>query len=91
MISIDEELFGTLAICALRYSQGRRTYIPDEVRRIIRPHLSELNDKTLGVLINDCEYQRKYDIYGDELIDKPDWLKWEKELLEERVRRQSKQ
>ena len=87
MINIDEEFFGTLAICAIRYSQGRRSYMPDLVRGIVRPHLRELSDKDIGVLINDCNYQRDYDIYGDTIIDKPGWLEWEKELLAERDRR----
>lgn len=88
MISLDEEFFGTLAICAIRYSQGRRTYMPHLVRGIVRPHLRELSDKDIAVLINDCKYQRDYDIYGDEIIDKPGWLAWEKELLQEKERRE---
>ena len=87
MIKIDKGNFGTLAICAIRYCQGRMTYMPDWVRGIVRPHLRELTDKDLAVLINDCEYQRRCNIYGDELIDKPGWLKWEQELKAEKERR----
>ena len=84
---IDQEDFGTLCICAVRYCQGRRTYMPSLVRDIIRPHLPELDDKTIGVMVNDCDYQRRYDCYGDERIDKPGWLEWEQELLQEQKRR----
>ena len=87
MIKISKELFGTLAICAIRYCQGRQTYMPDWVRDIIRPHLKELSDKDLGVMINDCNFQKRTNSYGDELIDKPGWIKWEQELKAERSRR----
>lgn len=89
VIQISEEFFGTLAICAVRYCQGRMTYMPDLVRSIIRPHLKELSDKTLTVLINDCDFQSRCEIYGDEEIDKPGWIKWEQELKAERERRKN--
>ena len=56
-VKINQDDFGTLCICAIRYCQGRRTYMPSLVQDIIRPHLSELNDKTIGVMVQDCEYQ----------------------------------
>ena len=83
----DPEDFGTLCICAIRYCQGRRTYMPSLVRDIIRPHLKELSDKDLAVMIDDCTNQRELDLYGDEDIDKPGWIEWEQELLKERERR----
>ena len=57
--------------------------MPDLVRGIIRPHLKELSHKDLAVMIDDCSYQKRFDLYGDEYIDKPGWIKLEKELLEE--------
>lgn len=89
MIKIDKGNFGTLAICAIRYCQGRMTYMPDLVRGIVRPHLKELSDKSLAVMINDCDYQRRINSYGDELIDKPGWLYWEEELKTEKERRKN--
>ena len=86
-IKMTSEDFGTLAICAIRYCHGRQTYMPDLVRGIVRPCLTKLSDKDLAVMIEDCNFQRRCDLYGDEKIDKPDWLKWEQELLEERERR----
>lgn len=85
MISSDD--FGTLAICAIRYCVGRQTYMPDRVRDIIRPHLRELSDRDLGVMIDDCYFQERMEIYGDDTIDKPGWLKWRVELIAERDRR----
>lgn len=86
-LNIDDEDFGTLCIDAIRYSMGRQTYMPDLVRSIVTPHLKKLTDKTLSVMIEDCEFQARHDIYGDERIDKPGWLKWHETLLNEKRRR----
>ena len=82
---------GTLAICAIRYCQGRQTYMPDLVRRIVTPHLGELTDKDLQVMINDCDFQERCKLYGDERIDKPGWLQWKELLLAEKQRREGAQ
>ena len=87
MIQIDEASFGTLAICAIRYCQGRQTYMPSLVQGIVMGHLKELSDKDLQIMLNDCEDQEKYNLYGDEVIDKPGWLKWKEDLLKEKERR----
>lgn len=87
MIELNADDFGTLAICAIRYCHGRQTYMPDLVRVIIRPHLRELSDKDLNVLIDDCDFQESMQMYGDEKIDKPGWLKWRNELTAEMERR----
>ena len=84
---LDQDDFGTLCICAIRYCHGRQSYMPDLVRLIVRPHLKELSDKDLGVMIDDCGFQRRFNLYGDPMIDKPGWIGWEKELLKERERR----
>ena len=87
MIELNADDFGTLAICAIRYCHGRQTYMPDLVRDIIRPHLHELTDKDLTVMIEDCDFQERMHLYGDERIDKPGWLRWKDELIVERSRR----
>lgn len=38
-------------------------------------------------MIEDCKFQKDMDLYGDERIDKPDWLKWYETLLAEKKRR----
>ena len=88
--NISQEDFGTLAICAIRYCQGRQTYMPDLVREIVVPHLPELSDKDLGVLIEDCAYQERMNMYGDKRIDKPGWIRWKEILLAEEKRRAEK-
>ena len=87
MRKLTDDDFGTLAICAIRYCHGRQTYMPDLVRSIVRPHLKELSDKDLNVMIEDCDFQERMCLYGDERIDKPGWLKWKDELIAERERR----
>lgn len=88
---LDQEDFGTLAICAIRYCRGRQTYMPDFVRSIIRPHLTDLSDKDLGVMIDDCRHQEEMSLYGDNRIDKPGWLRWKELLLAEKRRREGEQ
>lgn len=87
MAKLNQDDFGTLAICAIRYCQGRQTYMPSLVQGIVRGHLKELPDETLAVMLNDCEDQKKYNLYGSEIIDKPGWLAWKEALLNEQARR----
>lgn len=84
---LTQDDFGTLCICAVRYCHGRRTYMPSLVREIITPHLAELSDKDIAVMIEDCAFQRRFDLYGDENIDKKGWLDWEQMLIQEQKRR----
>lgn len=88
-IDIDCEDFGTLCLCALRYCHGRMTYMPLLIQGICKAHLKEFSGKTLGVMIDDCDYQERMHLYGDENIDKPDWLRWQDALLAEKKRREN--
>lgn len=87
-IDIDEQDFGTLCICAIRYCHGRQTYMPSLVQTIITPYLKKLSYNDLTVMLNDCADQAKHPyLYGDTRIDKPDWLKWREKLKAEKARR----
>lgn len=86
-IEISQQDFGTLCICAIRYCHGRRTYMPSLVQGIVRGHLGKFSDSDLKVMLDDCDFQRRMNLYGDELIDKPGWLKWEQTVIEEMGRR----
>lgn len=86
-IKLNQQDFGTLAICAIRYCHGRMTYMPDLVQRIVRKHIKQVSDKDLYVMIEDCKFQKTMKLYGDDQIDKPGWLKWEKNLKAEWDRR----
>ena len=87
---LEAEDFGTLAICALRYCQGRQTYMPDLVRSIIVPHLPDISNNDLNVMIEDCRFQEQTNLFGDPLIDKPGWIRWKELLIAEKHRRGSK-
>ena len=77
-VKVDPEDFGTLCICAIRYCFGRQTYMPGMVQDIVLSHLKELSDKDIQVLLNDRDFQRTLDLYGDPNIDRPGWLRfWE--------------
>ena len=86
-INLSQEHFGTLAICAIRYCHGRQTYMPSLVQGILIPHLKEFSDNDLAVMYDDCEFQKRLHLYGDERIDKPGWLLWEQKIHEEIARR----
>ncbi len=87
-ITINKEDFAILCICAIRYCQGRETYMPKFVRDIVRNHLQNLDYGDLQVMLQDCEFQRNMNLYGDEWIDKPGWLRWKQDLKDE-IRRRS--
>ena len=86
-IKLSQEDFGLLSICAIRYCHGRMTYMPDLVRGVIKPYLKDISDKDLSIMIEDCDFQKRMNLYGDECIDKPGWLQWEELLKEEKERR----
>ena len=87
---ISQDDFGTLCICAIRYCQGRQTYMPSLVQGIVREHFSELSDRDINVMLDDCEFQEQMNLYGDPNIDKPDWIRWREELKKEQERRNGK-
>ena len=86
-IEIDPEDFGTLCICALRYCQGRRTYMPSYVQDICREHIDAIENNDLRVMLDDCESQERSGLYGDERIDKPGWDAWKDFIVTEQKRR----
>lgn len=82
-IEIGQRDFATLCICAIRYCHGRQTYMPSLVQEIVKEHLSEIPDNDLTVMLNDCDFQAQFDLFGDERIDKPGWLKWRETIVAE--------
>lgn len=62
--------FEAVLTCAIRYSLGRQTYMPELVINFINPLLSQLSDKTLYCMNKDISEANSY---GDEYIDKPKW------------------
>ena len=86
-LTVDEQDFGTICVCALRYAMGRQTYMPSLVRDFVRPLLPKLSGKTIAVMIQDCDFQKRTNGYGDPTIDKPGWIQWREELREEKDKR----
>ena len=88
--NIPQDDFGTLCICAIRYCQGRQTYMPSLVQGIVREHFSELSDRDINVMLDDCKFQEQMNLFGDPNIDKPDWIRWRNDLEKEQERRNGK-
>lgn len=62
--------------------------MPSLVQGIVRGHFREFSDSDLQVMLDDCDFQRLMNLYGDERIDKPGWLKWEQDVAAEIKRRE---
>lgn len=86
-VTLKMDDFATLCICAIRYCHGRQTYMPDLVRSIVKPYISLFDNNDITVMLDDCDFQRRFNLYGDDRIDKPGWIDWEQFLAEELNRR----
>ena len=85
--SFEDDFFGAVINCAVRYACGRQSYMPSLVVGEVRKMIPFLNDKTIGCMERDICEADKFGGYGDEKIDKPMWLKFLAELqkvMEER-------
>ena len=89
-MKINERDFETLCICAIRYCHGRQTYMPSLVQEIVKSNFDSISDNGIKVMIDDCDFQQRFNLYGDEKIDKPGWLLWRQALIEEYEKRQGK-
>ena len=73
-ITIDNlDDFELILSSAIRYSLGRQTYLPSVVIRFVRPLLPQLSELALRNIIKDIE---KVSSYGNETIDKPEWMRF---------------
>lgn len=86
-IKIDGD-FETLLLCALRYCYGRRTYMPSLVIGYTIPLLPELSDNMLQLIYRDMETGDPW-IFGDQDIDKPEWLRLKEATRKEIFRRRT--
>lgn len=80
-VEISQEDFGTLCVCALRYCQGRKTYMPKTVQNIVRLHFKDLSDRDLQVIADDEKFQMMFNKWGD-TVDFVDWEIFYKALKE---------
>ncbi len=83
-IDLEDDFFGIVLLCAIRYAIGRQSYMPSLVIDFIRPLLPYLCDKTLFLFERDI---REAPNYGHETIDKPYWLRFLKQIQEEITKR----
>lgn len=86
-IEVSDHDFGLILNCAVRYSLGRRTYMPHIITAFISPLLTHIDDNALYVMIDDIE---KSSSYGDEQIDKPAWMNFLERCKKEKERRTAK-
>ena len=80
VVRLNDDNFGAVLICAVRFSIGRRTYMPRLVQDFIRPLLPYLSSKTLCVMER---YISVANSYGDPNIDEPDWKRFMQEVRNE--------
>lgn len=83
-IALDGDAFGTVLNCAVRYSLGRRTYMPHLVIDFIRPLLPYVDDATIWCFKRDLEACQDF---GDPKIDEPAWECFLADVIAEEERR----
>lgn len=86
-IKIEDEFFGAVLNCAVRYAIGRRSYMPGLVIDFITPLMPYLSSKTLWCFDQDLNDARFTSGYGDHNIDEPDWMKFLDAVRAERAKR----
>lgn len=70
----NDEDFGTVLVCAVRYALGRRTYMPSIVTDFVKSVSGGLSVRTLTIIRNDIRAAKDRNMLGDENIDAPVWL-----------------
>ena len=73
--------FETILLCAVRYAIGRKSYMPSMVIDYITPLLPYLSDNALRLIANEItEYEAYEGGLGDEMIDRPYWKQFLREI-----------
>lgn len=83
-VELDDDNFGAVLNCAVRYAVGRRTYMPYLVTAFILPLLPHLNDKTIWCFERDLADDRDY---GDD-CDSETWGRFREAVRKEAERRE---
>ncbi len=79
--------FGLMMTCAVRYTYGRRTYMPHAAIDYIKPLISHLDDRTLEVFDHDLNEAEHIGKLGDPQIDEPKWKEFHYWIRQELLRR----
>lgn len=53
LVDVNDDFFGTILVCAVRYSLGRMSYMPRLVQDFIRQLLPHISLKSLAVMARD--------------------------------------
>lgn len=85
---LDSGDFGTLCICAIRYSLGRKTPSPIEIIHIVQQNIADISKDKLVLLKRMCETQDRSGIYNDEYYERPVWSKFKDSIKRELERRE---
>ncbi len=86
----NDNEFGCILICAIRYSLGRQTYMPKLVIDFVCPIIHKLDDRTLIVAKSDIEKAKRDGLFGDSNIDAPEWERFLFEINQELLKRDGK-
>lgn len=86
-IAKNDENFGSILICAVRYAMGRKTYMPSVVVDFIKPFVRNLDSKTLTVIADDIKSADDENRLGDPTIDAPVWRSLRGACLDELQKR----
>ena len=88
IIEAEDDFFGAVLNCAVRYCIGRQSYMPGLVIDKITPWLPLLSEKTLWCFERDI---KEADILGDQDVDAPRWRKFQSDVQKEIERRKNEQ
>ena len=86
LIDLQNDDFGAVLNCAVRYAVGRYTYMPSIVIGVITPLIPHLNDKTLWCFDQDVTEARFVGGYGGS-DNEAEWLKFLDAVRTERQKR----
>lgn len=69
----SENELQTLILCAVRYALGRKTYIVDDITRMLIKNPGIINDDTKAIICRDIDKAIEYNEAGMDM-DKECWL-----------------
>lgn len=84
MISIQNDEFHDLMVCAFRYALGRRTYIVSTIAELIIKYKEKLDASAIEVITRDIKRAIQTNNYGMEM-DKVEWQKVLKVLIGNKI------
>lgn len=85
-IDLQDDDFGAVLNCAVRYAVGRYTYMPSIVIGVITPLIPHLNDKTLWCFDQDLTEAQYMGGYGDS-TNEAEWRNFHIAVRAERMKR----